>query len=288
MRNKSLVPDHTPSHHTGAPARAGGWLSALPWLAPLLLSVTLAGFLIATPPGLLTKADMVGYAVCHQIESHSFTLAGRQLPLCARCTGTFVGALLGLFGQAVLLRRGRAAEFPPPPLLAVLISFTVIWIADGANSYLALIGAPHLYQPANALRLTTGVLNGTTMSALVYPLLNVSLWRSPVPRPALRTGRDLALLLSVEALLVLLVLSGWDPLLYPVALLSAAGVLALLTGVNTVIAVVLLRRENSVDHWRQALPLLIVGLALSLLQVGAIDLLRYALTGTLRGIPTFQ
>ncbi|MEA3377896.1 MAG: DUF2085 domain-containing protein [Chloroflexota bacterium] len=288
MRNNSLMPDRTPSHQTGAPALAGGRVSALPWLAPLLLSVTLATFLIATPPGLLTKADMVGYAVCHQIESHSFTLAGRQLPLCARCTGTFLGALLGLFGQAVVLRRRRAADFPPPPLLVVLISFTLIWIADGANSYLALVGGPHLYHPANALRLTTGVLNGTTMSALVYPLLNVSLWRSPVPRSALRTGRDLALLLSMQASLVLLVLSGWDPLLYPVALLSAAGVLALLTAVNTVIAVVLLRRENSVDRWRQAVPLLTVGLALSLIQVGAIDLLRYALTGTLHGISTFR
>jgi hypothetical protein len=49
------------------------------------IAVLLAG-LWATPPGLLGKADAIGYAVCHRIDLRSFHLGDRQLPLCARCT----------------------------------------------------------------------------------------------------------------------------------------------------------------------------------------------------------
>lgn len=266
------------------------WPSAriLPCLAALLLILVVTVFLEATPSGALRKADMVGYAVCHQIESHSFSLAGRQLPLCARCTGTFLGASVGLVGQAFLLKRRRAAAFPPTRILVILLFFTLSWMVDGTNSYLALIGGANLYEPSNTLRLITGSLNGLTMSAFVYPILNVSLWRSPVHKPALQGPRDLGVLLLMEGMLVLLVLSGLDFLLYPVAFLSAAGVLALLTSVNSVIATIVLRRENSARTWWQALVIIAIGLTLSFIQIGVIDLIRYRLTGTLHGIPSLH
>jgi hypothetical protein len=92
----------------------------------------------------------------------------------------------------------------------------------------------------------------------------------------------------MEGMLVLLVLSGLDFLLYPVAFLSAAGVLALLTSVNSVIAAIVLRRENSARTWWQALVIIAIGLTLSFIQIGVIDLIRYRLTGTLHGIPSLH
>jgi uncharacterized membrane protein len=258
------------------------------WLAAILLLLLLAVLLFAPPNEVLRGTDLIGSAVCHRIESHSFSLAGRQLPLCARCTGTFVGALSGLVGQAVVLRRRRAAEFPPAILLVTLAGFTLLWAADGLNSYLALMGGPHLYEPRNALRLTTGALNGLSMSSLIYPVFNISFWRFPVDEPAVRNWGDLGILVGMEAVVVGLVLSRRDFLLYPLALLSAGGVLTLLTSVNTVIAMILTRRENSVDSWWQAKAPISLGLLLSLIQIVLIDLLRYLLTGTLDGIPPLQ
>ncbi|MGD2178455.1 MAG: DUF2085 domain-containing protein, partial [Anaerolineae bacterium] len=242
--------EHNPALDTGE-SRFRGSASRLRWLTAILLPLAVTLFLIATPNGLLSKADMVGYAVCHQIKSHSFTIAGHQLPLCARCTGTFLGALVGLFGQAVALRRRRAAAFPPAPILAILIGFTVSWMADGLNSYLTLIGVPPFYEPRNALRLTTGALNGLTMSALIYPVFNISVWRCPADEPALRSLPDLGVLLLLEAVLIGVVLSHWDFLLYPLAVLSAVSVLTLLTSVNTAIALILMRRDNCIGNWRQ-------------------------------------
>jgi uncharacterized membrane protein len=267
------------------PARPGGIPTVLRWLAVLLAVAALTAFVVATPGGLLTKTDMIGYAVCHRIGSHSFTIAGRQLPLCARCSGTFMGALVGFFGQAVVLRRRRASEFPPPALIVVLVGFMGLWAADGLNSYMQLVGGPYVYQPQNWLRLTTGALNGLTMSSLVYPVLNTTLWSRISTERTLRNLKDLGVMVLLEGGLVTLVLTRWGPLLYPLAILSAAGVLALLTSVNSMLALMLVRRENSVDSWREAAIPFLAGFALSLIQVGAIDWVRFNLTGTLGGFP---
>jgi hypothetical protein len=84
------------------------------------------------------------------------------------------------------------------------------------------------------------------------------------------------------------VLTQWSLLLYPLALLSALGVLALLTTVNSMLVLIVIRRENVANTWRGAVIPLLAGFTVSLVQVGAIDLLRYALTGTLSGIPALQ
>ncbi len=256
----------------------------LPWLVIALAIAALVSFLALTPTGLLTKADLVGYAVCHRIKERSFLIAGRQLPLCARCSGTFIGALVGLVGQAVVLRRHRATEFPPRLVIIILAGFVLLWATDGLNSYMTLINGPHVYEPQNWLRLVTGTLQGLTMSALVYPVFNFTMWRRTVPESAIRGLGDLAVLLLLGAGLVGLVLTGWPFLLYPLALLSALSVLALLTSVNVVLVLIIVRRENMVDTWREAAIPLLAGFTVSLIQVIAIDAIRYALTGTLTGL----
>lgn len=267
-----------------------GRKSPFPWPG-LIVSLAVGAllvFLVLTPDGFLTKADMIGYAVCHRLEDHSISIAGQQLPLCARCSGTFIGALVGFAGQAVVLRRRRAAEFSSPLILVILVLFMLLWAGDGLNSYMALIGGPHLYEPQNWLRLATGALNGLAMSALVYPVFNYTLWREPSPQRAIRSLRDLGVLVLLEGGLVGLVLTRWSWLLYPLALLSALGVLALLTTVNSMLVLMITRRENVVDRWYEGAIPLLVGFTIALMQVAAIDAVRYVLTGTLTGVPPFD
>ena len=66
------------------------------WFVPLAILVVFVAFVFITPPGLLGKADGIGYAVCHRIDARSFHLHDRQLPLCARCTGEFNAAAIAL------------------------------------------------------------------------------------------------------------------------------------------------------------------------------------------------
>jgi uncharacterized membrane protein len=246
------------------------------------LSVSIVLVLVAVPPhSVLGKADAIGYAVCHQIPERSFILAGRRLPLCARCTGTFLGALLGVTAM-LLLGRHRASRLPPVAVLGLLVAFIGVWAFDGLNSYMTLFpGAPYLYEPRNWLRLTTGLLNGLALIALVLPIYNFTVWREPVREPGIRSIWELLALLPVVALLVMVIQAEVGFLLYPLAILSSLGVVVLLVLINSMIAAVVLGREGYATSWRQVAVPLTVGAGLALLQITAMVLLRGYLTTTL-------
>ncbi len=229
------------------------------------LSLLVVFVFVLTPTSFeLGKLDAVGYAICHRFPERSFFFGGQQLPLCARCSGTFLGVMLTLI-TLTLAGRARASRVPPLRVLVVLALFTLLWASDGLNSYLTFYpAAPHLYEPQNWLRLTTGMLNGLTMGTLTFAILNFSLWRAPRPQAVIQGWGELAGLVGLVALLIGLTLSGGDYLLYPLALFSALGVVLMLTGVNTVIVLILTRRENTVQRWRDVTWPFLVALAMSL------------------------
>ena len=264
----------------------------------MLTGLVIGAYLALTPGDLLslTKADMVAYAVCHRVEDHSFLICGQQLPLCVRCSGTFLGALTGLVGQAFVLRRQRASDFPPVGILLLMGGFFLAMAVDGLNSYLSdwVFRAPLLYPPHDLLRLVTGALTGLSISILLYPVFNLSVWTPLLPERAVRGSRDLGVLLLLEGGLVISVwalaekhwpplLSGWS--LVPLAILSAAGVLTMLTLINSVLVMMVAGWENRYGRLQEAAIPLMLGFDLALIQIAAIDVLRYAFTGTLEGMP---
>jgi uncharacterized membrane protein len=251
----------------------------------LALSVLIIILFVQAPPSaLLGKADVVGYAICHRIPERSFALGDRYFPLCARCTGTFLGALLGLT-VVLFLRRQRASRLPPVLVMGVLVVFIGLWGFDGLNSYMTFFpGAPHLYEPRNWLRMTTGVLNGLALILFVFPIFNFTLWRESTRDRVIKSVWELVAILPLVALLVVAVQSGIDFVLYPLAILSSLGVVMMLVLINTLIATVVLGREGHADTWLQALVPLAVGTALAILQITAMSLLR-AYLATKLGLP---
>jgi len=73
-------------------------------------------------------------------------------------------------------------------------------------------------------------------------------------------------------------------LLYPVALLTSAGVLWILSLVNTMILMILFRRDSQAETWRDALAALSMGLAATAIELTTMGTVRFLLTGT-RGWP---
>ena len=248
----------------------------------VFIAVLLAG-LFLSPAGLLGKADAIGYAVCHRIAVRSFHLGERQLPLCARCTGTFLGVIVGV-AILILAGRGRSAVWPSKKLFAVLLFTAVPWGLDGVNSYASILPQlPHLYEPQNWLRLTTGTLLGLGLAPIFLPAVNQSLWKAGSDVPALKSFRELLLYFLAAPVLILLVLWENPIVLYPLALLSTVGILFLLTGVYTSILLMVLRRENFAEGFRDAWPVLLAGLTIGLLQIMAIDAVRMYFTHTWGG-----
>lgn len=259
------------------------WLT-LKVLAFLAVGLLFFGWLMYTPGGLLGKADAVGYAVCHRIDLRSFHLGDRQLPLCARCTGMYTGAMLALGYQAA--RGRRRAGMPNRKVLAALGFLALAFAVDGINSYLHLFpGLPGLYEPQNWLRLLTGTGMGMAAASILYPAFNQSVWADWDPQPAFENFRSLLGLLALGGLLDLLILSENPLALYPLALISATGVLVLLTMVYTMTWLLVLRKENRFLSLRQlALPL-VGGFGVGILQIFLIDAARFIVTGTWGGFP---
>jgi uncharacterized membrane protein len=266
--------------HTDEPTQLHSLSVRLAALA--VVAAVILVWLLYTPEGLLGKADGIGYAVCHRIDARSFHIGDRPMPLCVRCTGMFLGALLGLAYQS--LTSPRRAGFPGKSVWAVLALILVAFGLDGVNSYFHLFpGFTGLYEPNHALRLLTGIGMGAAMAVVLYPAFHQTVWREFDRRPAIGGLRDLAILLGLALLLAGLVWLQNPVLLYPLALLSAGGVLALLILVYTMVSVMILRMENRAHTAAQlALPL-IMGVGLAFLQIGGLDLVRYLLTGTWDG-----
>ena len=254
-------------------------------IAKVLLILVALGlltlWLFNTPAGLLGKADAVGYAVCHRIDVRSFHIESRETPLCARCTGMYLGAVLGF---VYLSRFGRSSGLPSLRVSVLLMAFLAGFALDGSNSFLHLIpNAPGLYMPSNPLRLLTGTGVGLGIAAMLTPVLHQSLWQSVQPQSALSNWRNFLPLLALAALLDGLILTENPLLLYPLALVSAAGVLIILTAVYTVVWVMIWRQDNHFATWRALWPYILMAFITALAQIAVIDAGRFWLTRTWNG-----
>ncbi len=242
-----------------------------------------------TPPGLLGKADAVGYAICHRIGERSFHIGDRQLPLCARCTGEFYAAGISLLFFAIV--SPKKSGMPGWKLGAPLLIFLIAFGIDGTNSFLYLLketsggvlnNIPNLYIPNNTLRLFTGSGMGIALASILYPAFNQSTWKSPDPGRAL-DWKKLGLLVIIIFLIDLAVLTESPVILYPIAIFSVLGVLTLLIMVFSMVWLLIMRQENEFTSlWQMWLPF-VAGTTLAFLMIGAIDLLRFQLTGTWGG-----
>jgi uncharacterized membrane protein len=261
------------------------------FLVPIAAVLLFVVWFSITPPGLLGKADAIGYAICHRIDERSFHIGERQLPLCARCTGEFYAAGISLlfFTLVSPKKSGMPGWKLGTPLLLFLAAFAI----DGTNSYLyllkqtmdgALNNIPNLYTPNNTLRLFTGSGMGIALASILYPAFNQSAWKDATPSRAL-DWKKLGILITIILLVNFAVLTESPIVLYPIAILSILGVLGLLILVFSVVWILIMRQENEFASLKQMWMPFLAGTTLAFLMITSIDLLRYQLTGTWGGFP---
>ncbi len=133
-----------------------------------------AGVLVATPylmahphprqAGLAAAAVyVVSGVVCHQLSDRSFHLWDRQVPVCARCSGLYAGAPLGIVG--VFARRRPSDRRPQTAgqvwplrrLRTILIAAAVPTLATAAVEIVGIAESTNLVRAVSALPLGFGV-----------------------------------------------------------------------------------------------------------------------------------
>jgi uncharacterized membrane protein len=243
-------------------------------------------WLLGTPSGVGGKMLAIGYAICHQILQRSFLIDGSPMPLCARCTGIYLGVTIG-FLLAHIAGRGRAAALPRGWVAFFYGLSVLIMGIDGVNSYIHLFpGGTGAYQPHNVLRVVTGIFAGFGVFNSVYPVFNAVVWQEAQEgTPTIRNLRELIGAYAILIVTVLLVLSDRPLFLTILAFMSVVGVVLMLVMIGTVLFVTVFRLEGTFTNVRSlAIPLL-AGVTITFIEIGGINAIRLFLTGTWGGLP---
>jgi uncharacterized membrane protein len=242
------------------------------------LGFAVLAFLFAPWP-LYDKLWAIAYGICPQRPGHSLFFGDVQMPIEAREGGMFAGFLLGLIYLAIL-GHGSARKLPPGRILALLIGFVVLMGLDGLNAVAFDLYLPTPYVPNLFMRLGTGLLTGLAFAGILVPIFNQSIWQQKSkPIPSLSNWRHIAPALLLLAIFWAAGLSGWKPFLYPISIVAIFGQVALMVGLGTMTASILLRRGGQVSNFTELVPLILLGLIAVAAMLGVMSVVRYALFG---------
>jgi len=132
------------------------------WVA----AVVFAPIAIASPVPAIARAALIVYGagglVCHQRPERSFQIGGRQLAVCARCTGLYVSALAS--GLLALIF-GVASMSP---------SRARVWLGAAALPTLLTVALElaHVAYPSNMTRMLSALPLGAVAAWLVIGALH--------------------------------------------------------------------------------------------------------------------
>lgn len=256
------------------------WRTLLMSLSALIVAGL---WLLGTPPGVMGKATAIGYAICHQIVARSFLIEADPMPLCARCTGIYLGVAAALI-LALVRGRVRVGRVPPLPILLVFGVFVAFMGIDGVNSYFHLFpGFTGIYEPNNTLRLVSGMLCGIAVGTVLLPMFNRAVWAEVDSRRVLDGWADLGALLAIGAVLIGLILAERPLFRLILGLVSVTCVFVMLCLIGCALFFTLSRRVPA-QRWRDLIFPLWLGVGVAFTQLGLITLIRFALTGSWGGL----
>jgi len=140
-------------------------LSCLAAGAAVWLAATIAAPLLATShPTVAGVLYAIYDRVCHQIPERSFHLAGHPLAVCHRCSGLYLGGLLGLLAMPRLPRVGAVIAGEAKWIVLLGLPLVVDWALWGEWPW---------------LRTATGVLAAFPIAALVQAAVQQLARREP-------------------------------------------------------------------------------------------------------------
>lgn len=117
--------------------------------------------------------EIVGFSVCHQLDSRSLIFGEIITPICSRCAGIYMGFVVAALILFIMFRK-KQSELPPLYIMIILGVFFISTIIDGLASYLG------IYETNNIVRFLSGTLCGAAIMTVLYPVFNFQYYKKPV------------------------------------------------------------------------------------------------------------
>jgi uncharacterized membrane protein len=113
-------------------------------------------------PGVVNAAARLAFfRVCHQVPARSLWIHGVCLPVCARCTGIYLGFLIGWIAWGLV----------PEPRRSRPISSTLLFLGLAPLGIDGLINSTTLVTSPAWLRTATGLVTGIAAARALWPAL---------------------------------------------------------------------------------------------------------------------
>ena len=132
----------------------------------------------------------MGSAVCHQMAERSFIFDEMQMPLCARCTGIYIGAFFAFCFFFLKKRMGNGKPFSITQALLTGLAVLPVGI-DGVGSYLG------FWESSQLMRIFSGSLVGAVVPGFLLMAVNMDTKKSD-DEPIYERTAELVLLMFLS------------------------------------------------------------------------------------------
>ncbi len=194
----------------------------------------------------------MGSAVCHQMAERSLFYDGMQMPLCARCTGIYMGAFFAFcfFFLRKRIQAGKSFTLTQ----AVLTGLAILPVGvDGVGSYLG------FWESSQLMRILSGSLVGSIVPGFLLMAGNFD-YKKENAQPVYKNTIELLLLMALSVCFGICLLDS-SFLLKIGAVISIVGEVLLWGGFVWLILKNLLK-DKKIPYWKISFAVSFVGLFL--------------------------
>jgi uncharacterized membrane protein len=210
----------------------------------------------------------ISYAICHQLPDRSFFVYEEQLPLCARCTGIYLGMFIAFsFYFFTKVLKNKKHIQPPALGINILSIFFILLMAIQAVTSLYIN-----YPLDKEMRFITGILFGFSLPWYLLITIHYSK-RFKYKNEEILNYKEYLLLSLITLASATLFLLKIPSILYIIAYLSAIGLLVFIFLIN--LSLLILTTDLTKKLRKISLGYLIIfSIILSLIEIFSLNLLH--------------
>ena len=183
------------------------------------------------------------------------TMDGRLLPLCARCTGIYSGFILGYLYQLVTLKSTK--KFPTKGISMFLLMTIGLLVIDGFGE------RAQLWNLSNAIRLLLGLLCGSSLSLLLFPLFSFFVIKHTADSHV--NAKQYAFIMTIVGLFFCIHYCSFSYYIYKIV--SLAGLVCIYTAVNLTFVGIVLRINKKMKSMKRVAAVLVSVLIMLVMEV---------------------